>query len=209
MLGTIIQYIPSKILCETIKTQNMLPLKEAIAEKHSLAEKMTFNQRMFNGELSKEEYILYLCQQLAIFDAIEIHELPHPSLDRAGKVFEDIKELMGEGQIQITPLGSTNEYRKYLNKLTKEEQLPHVYLNYLAIMFGGQMMKSKIPGSGKMYEFDGDVREIAGSIRTIQKDEWADEANKALDYNINILDELQRLSESTSGETAVDGGEIA
>jgi len=209
MLGTIIQYIPSKILCETIKTQNMLPLKEAIAEKHSLAEKMTFNQRMFNGEISKEEYILYLCQQLAIFDAIEIHELPHPSLDRAGKVFEDIKELMGEGQIQITPLGSTNEYRKYLNTLTKEEQLPHVYLNYLAIMFGGQMMKSKIPGSGKMYEFDGDVREIAGSIRAIQKDEWADEANKALDYNINILDELQRLSESTSGETAVDGGEIA
>jgi heme oxygenase len=53
------------------------------------------------------------------------------------------------------------------------------------------------------------VREIAGSIRAIQKDEWADEANKALDYNINILDELQRLSESTSGETAVDGGEIA
>ena len=122
----------------------MLPLKEAIAEKHSLAEKMTFNQRMFRGELSNEEYILYLSQQLAIFDAIEIHELPHPSLDRAGKVFEDIKELMGEGQIQITPLSSTNEYRKYLNTLTKEELLPHVYLNYLAIMFGGQMMKSKI-----------------------------------------------------------------
>ncbi len=35
----------------------MLQLKDAIAEKHSLAEKMTFNQRMFNGELSNEEYI--------------------------------------------------------------------------------------------------------------------------------------------------------
>ena len=187
----------------------MLPLKDAIAEKHSLAEKMTFNQRMFNGELSDEEYILYLCQQLAIFDAIEIHELPHPALDRAGKVFEDIKELVGEGQIQITPLVATNEYRKYLNTLTKEEQLPHVYLNYLALMFGGQMMKAKTPGGGKMYEFDGDMREIVGSIRAIQKDEWADEANKALDYNINILDELQRVSESASSETAVDGGEIA
>ena len=187
----------------------MLPLKEAIAEKHSLAEKMTFNQRMFNGEISKEEYILYLCQQLAIFDAIEIHELPHPSLDRAGNVFEDIKELVGEGQIQITPLESTNEYRKYLNTLTKEEQLPHVYLNYLAIMFGGQMMKAKTPGSGKMYEFDGDMNEIIGSIRAIQKDEWADEANKALDYNINILDELQRVSESASNEVEVDGGEGA
>jgi heme oxygenase len=187
----------------------MLQLKDAIAEKHSLAEKMTFNQRMFNGELSKEEYTLYLCQQLAIFDAIEVHELPHPALDRAGRVFEDIKELMGEGQIQITPLEATNEYRKYLNTLTKEEQLPHVYLNYLALMFGGQMMKAKSPGSGRMYEFDGDMNEIVGSIRAIQKDEWADEANKALDYNINILDELQRVSESASIEAEGDGGEGA
>ena len=169
----------------------MLQLKDAIAEKHSLAEKMTFNQRMFNGELSNEEYILYLCQQLAIFDAIELHELPHSALDRAGKVFEDIKELVGEGQIQITPLQATNEYRKYLNTLTKEEQLPHVYLNYLAIMFGGQMIKSKVPGSGKMYEFEGDMRELIGSVRAIQNDEMADEVNKGFQYIINILDELQ------------------
>jgi heme oxygenase len=187
----------------------MLQLKDAIAEKHSLAEKMTFNQRMFRGELSNEEYTLYLCQQLAIFDAIEVHELPHPALDRAGNVFQDIKELMGHGEIQITPLVATNEYRKYLNTLTKEEQLPHVYLNYLALMFGGKMMKSKVPGSGKMYEFDGDMNQIIGSIRAIQKDEWADEANKALDYNINILDELQRVSESASNEVEVDGGEGA
>ena len=187
----------------------MLPLKEAIAEKHSLAQKMPFNQRMFRGELSNEEYILYLCQQLAIFDAIEVYELPHPSLGRAGKVFEDIKELMGENQIQITPLVATNEYRKYLRTLGKEEILPHVYLNYLAIMFGGQMMKKNVPGSGKMYEFEGDVREIAGTIRAIQKDEWADEANKALDYNINILDELQRVSESASVDVEGDGGEGA
>jgi hypothetical protein len=76
-------------------------------------------------------------------------------------------------------------------------------------MFGGQMMKSKVPGSGKMYEFDGDVREIAGTIRAIQKDDWADEANKALLYNINIFDELQRVSESASNEVEVDGGKSA
>jgi heme oxygenase len=177
----------------------MLPLKDAIAEKHSLAEKMPFNQRMFRGELSKDEYILYLSQQLAIFDSIERFELPHPSLKRSVNIFLDIKELMelqdGES-LDIKPLVATNEYRKYLNTLTQEELLPHVYLNYLALMFGGQMMKAKTPGSGRMYEFDGDMREIAGSIRAIQKDEWADEANKALDYNISILDELQRVSES-------------
>lgn len=177
----------------------MLPLKDAIAEKHSLAEKMPFNQRMFKGELSKEEYVLYLSQQLAIFDAIEVYELPHPALNRAENIFADIKELLeiqnGES-VDIKPLVATNEYRKYLNNLSQEELLPHVYLNYLALMFGGQMMKAKTPGSGKMYEFEGDMREIAGSIRAIQKDEWADEANKALDYNIAIFDELQRVSES-------------
>jgi len=187
----------------------MLPLKDAIAEKHSLAEKMTFNQRMFNGELSNEEYILYLSQQLAIFDAIERFQLPHPALNRVTPVLTDLKELLGEGTIEVKPLIATNEYRKYLNTLSQEELLPHVYLNYLALMFGGQMMKAKTPGSGKMYEFDGDMRDIAGSIRAIQKDEWADEANKALDYNINILDELQRVSESASNEVEVDGGEGA
>ena len=187
----------------------MLPLKDAIAEKHSLAEKMTFNQRMCNGELSNEEYILYLSQQLAIFDAIERFELPHPALNRVTPVLTDLKELLGEGTIEVKPLIATNEYRKYLNTLSQEELLPHVYLNYLALMFGGQMMKAKTPGSGKMYEFDGDMREIAGSIRAIQKDEWADEANKALLYNINILDELQRVSESASNEVEVDGGEGA
>ena len=190
----------------------MLPLKEAIAEKHSLVEKMIFNQRMFNGELSNEEYILYLSQQLGIYDAIEQYPLPHPSLNRIQNVLADIKELMGiditQG-IQIDLLESTKVYHKYLKSLTQEELLPHVYLNYLAIMFGGQMMKSKTPGSGKMYEFDGDMREIAGTIRAIQKDEWADEANKALDYNITIFDELQRVSESASTEAEVDGGEIA
>jgi heme oxygenase len=59
-----------------------------------------------------------------------------------------------------------------------------------------------------MYEFE-NMMEAAAAIRAIQKDEWADEANKALDYNINILDELQRISESASIDTEGDGGEGA
>jgi heme oxygenase len=180
----------------------MLPLKEAIAEKHSLAEKMPFNQKMFKGELSKEEYIGYLCQQLGIFDAIEEdRNLPHPSLNRVDAVYEDIKELVQSNDdqtLEIELLSSAKTYYDYLKSLDDVQILPHIYINYLALMFGGQMMKAKTPGSGKMYEFDGDVKEIVGSIRAIQKDEWADEANKALDFNIAILDELQRVSESLS-----------
>jgi heme oxygenase len=169
----------------------MLPLKEAIAEKHSLAEKMPFNQKMFRGELNNEEYANYLTQQYAIFNTLEKNPLPHPSLNRAELVKADIIELINEDSLVPLLLG-TAQYCDYLNTLTAEEQQPHIYLNYLAIMFGGQMMKEKTPGSGRMYEFV-DMREAAGSIRAIQKDEWADEANKALDYNIDILDELHRI----------------
>jgi hypothetical protein len=60
-------------------------------------------------------------------------------------------------------------------------------------MFGGQLMKEKTPGSGRVYEFD-NMKDVVMSIRSIQKDEWADEANKGLDYHIGMYDELQNRS---------------
>jgi len=171
----------------------MLPLKEAIQQKHSQAEKMPFNQKMAKGELTNQEYLMYLYQLLPIFQTIEALPLPHPSLARSEAVFADINELMDiqgayEGPLVILP--ATKQYTTYLNTLTMPQLFPHVYLNYLAIMFGGQIMKERVPGSGKMYDFE-NMREAMGAVRQIQKDEWADEANKALDFNIAILAQLE------------------
>jgi heme oxygenase len=173
-----------------------MELKEATAELHSKAEKMEFNQRMFRGELSTDEYVKYLYQQVSIFDAIESDELPHPSLARTDKVKEDILELKSTFNIMnILPI--TLAYSHYLSTLTKEDRLPHVYLNYLALAYGGQMMKTKVPGSGKMYDFE-DMHEAIGAIRAIQRDEWADEVNKGFQFIINIADELQNNTGSNS-----------
>ena len=173
-----------------------MDLREATAELHSKAEKMEFNQRMFRGELSTEEYVKYLYQQLSIFDSIESNELPHSSLARVDKVKEDILELTSQLDIMnILPI--TLAYSHYISTLTQEERLPHVYLNYLALAYGGQMMKSKVPGSGKMYDFD-NMQEAVGAIRATQKDEWADEVNKGFQFIINIADELQKLTGSNS-----------
>ena len=171
----------------------MLPLKEAIQEKHTQAERMPFNARMFKGELSKKEYLFYLHQQASIFQCIEEHKIPqmHPKLNRLENVFADIQELQKEVTDKFPSLESTKKYGMYLESLTDDRILAHIYLNYLALMFGGQMMKSKVPGSGKMYGFEGDMRELIGSVRAIQNDEMADEVNKGFQYIINILDELQ------------------
>ena len=165
-------------------------LREATAELHSKAEKMKFNQRMFRGDLSTDEYIKYLYQQLVIFEAIEAKELPHPSLVRVDKVKEDLEELESSLDKMTGPLPVTMVYANYLSSLTKEERLPHVYLNYLALVYGGQMMKSKVPGSGRMYDFE-NMHVSVGSIRALQQDGWADEVNKGFEFIITIADELQ------------------
>ncbi len=168
-------------------------LRESTAELHSKAEKMEFNQRMFRGELSTDEYVKYLYQQLMIFEAIESKQLPHPSLSRVDKVKEDLSELNSSLDKMNGPLSSTMMYSNYLSSLTQEERLPHVYLNYLALAYGGQMMKTKVPGSGKMYDFE-NMHVSVGTIRAIQKDEWADEVNKGFQFIINIADELQNTT---------------
>ena len=167
-----------------------MTLKEATAELHSKAEKMEFNQRMFRGELSPLEYGNYLTQQLVIFSEIERREvLPHENLKRSEVIRQDINEL-GVYTFKINK--ATNDYVVYLGDLNQNSLNAHIYLNYLAIMFGGQMMKSKVPGSGRMYEFEGDMRELIGSVRAIQNDSMANEVNKGFQYIINILDELQK-----------------
>ncbi len=168
----------------------MLPLKEATSVKHKEAERMPFNGRMFRGLLTKEEYLLYLNQQLNIFETIEKIGLPHESLQRTSSVQADIEELNAEGIENETVLGSTKAYTDYLASLSYEDLLPHVYLNYMAIMFGGQMIKKAVPSVGNMYEFS-NMQEAVGAIRAVQKDEWADEVNKGFDFNISIFDELE------------------
>ena len=55
-------------------------------------------------------------------------------------------------------------------------------------------IKSKIHGGGRIYKFD-NVAECIQSLQSIKKDEWATEANIALDYHIAILDELEEISD--------------
>lgn len=165
-------------------------LREATAEKHKIAEKMPFNQRMMQKQLSKLDYLNYINQHFEIFSAIEVNDLPHPSLNRAQLISLDIQELQLELKSPNVVLNSTKLYVAYLQSLSYQDLLPHIYLNYLAVMFGGQIIKKVVPSTGNMYEFE-NMNEAASTIRILQKDEWADEVNKGFDYNIAILEELE------------------
>jgi heme oxygenase len=170
-------------------------LKELTSEKHKLAETCIFNKRMMSGNITVDEYVTYLYQLREIFKKLEENPLPHSSLNRLDRITDDIIELSSNNVYEI--LKSTSEYVSYIDKLSIDERLPHIYLNYMALLFGGQMMKRGLPGSGRLYDFD-DNREAIVSIRNIQDDSWADEVNRGFDYTIEMFNELQQLFEQHS-----------
>lgn len=179
----------------------MLPLKEATAVKHREAERMPFNMRMLKGQLSKNEYLLFLNQQLQIFKAMENRDLPHEGLKRVERIEADIAELNAQGCYSDTVIESAQDYATYLNGLSDAQLLPHIYLNYLALMFGGQITKKAVPSTGKMYDFD-DMQEAMQSVRRVQQDAWADEVNKGFDFNIRLSEELENVCKQT--ESAIE-----
>jgi heme oxygenase len=167
-----------------------MSLKEATAEKHRAAEKMPFNVRMFKGQLTKQQYLAYLHQQLGLFEALEKVELPHQSLNRTSALLVDIAELVKDGCEPVELFQSSRDYINYLLNLSQIQQLPHVYLHYLAVMFGGQMIKSQVPSKGAFYYFS-EMPEGLMSIRNLQKDSWANEVNRGFDFTIAIFEELE------------------
>jgi heme oxygenase len=166
-------------------------LKESTAEKHKQAEKMPYNQLMIEGKFGILQYAEYLKSQYAIFSTIEDNfELPHLTLARKGATLIDLEKT---GFTDFTPDAKTQLYCDYLLGLTQDEINAHIYLHYLALMFGGQIIKTKVPSEGTMYDFGPDMMTAAGAIRAIQSDDWADEVNKGFDFMISIFGELHQI----------------
>lgn len=172
-------------------------LKDAIETNHRTAEQTEFNKLLMSGNVSTDEYLLYLRQLLHIFFRLEQRNvLPIDDMRRADHIIYDMS-ILNENKIMYSLLPSTHVYGKYLFTISNEKLMPHIYLHYMALLFGGQMMKDRVPGPGKLYEFK-NRKEIISSIREIQKDEWAAEANYGLEQFTGILDEIYKVSRPTS-----------
>lgn len=173
-----------------------MTLREATAEKHKLAEQHPFNQKLFKGVLKEEDYLFYLTQLFHIVSTIEdIVDLP-PNLVRLEAVDSDMTEIENRFSENLKTyalevLEETDDYCSYLSNISEEDIFPHVYLNYMALMFGGQMLKKVVPGSGNIYNFK-NMPALIEYIREKQKDEWAEEVNKGFDYIINIYNALEQ-----------------
>ena len=176
-----------------------MSLKELTQSKHDEAENLEFSKLLLSGNITKEQYGKYLYQMMLIYNGLEgvaqkfglLEELP--DLRRTPKIYTDLTELFGTNY-NCGWVKEALDYYKYLLTIAndpagKERIMAHVYVRHMGDLYGGQMIKKVIPGSGKFYEF-ADPAGLKALIRERLNDGMGGEANIAFDHAIKIMKAL-------------------
>lgn len=176
----------------------MSNLKELTWEHHERAETSAFATALMSGKIEPKDYQLYLFNQMICYGALEGVVSLDPkfhSIFRANAIFEDMHELMALENLSAieTALDTTVEYVNYINTIKDDNHklLAHVYVRHFGDLHGGQMIKKKVPGSGKYYDFDDRYNLIQG-MRTLLDDSMADEGRICFDFAFRSFEELSK-----------------
>lgn len=166
-------------------------LRDLIHDKHSEAENHRFTALLLSGTIPQEIYADYLYSQFRCYAILEERAralglfISIESIERAIKIFMDFEELEAVGVVY----DSVSNYAQHVLKLDKDQLLAHIYVRHFGDMYGGQMIKKAVPGSGTMYEFE-DRQGLIDKIRPLLSDDLAKEANICFDYVLALFEEI-------------------
>ena len=169
-------------------------MNEKIKEVHDEVEKMPFSLSLFKGDLTDTQSIAYMVNQWFIFQAMEhniFRKLPHPSLPRCDKISDCVIALGGkiDGDLMCR---ATARYINYIVGVEddKDKWYSHVYLNYMAMLMGGQIISERNPDMELMWNFS-DTTNAIKSIRKLKID-W-DQVYNGFLYHRDMLKELEEV----------------
>jgi heme oxygenase len=180
----------------------MSKIKELTWEHHKNAERQAFAKLLVSGNISEDLYATYLWNQHKKYDILEAMISSHglfaevgAKISRKTLMEADIAELW-KHDIAPPVVPSTIEYIDHMRDIMgdRDKIIAHMYVFYLGDMSGGQMIKKKIPGEGRMYDFGENVNELKDRIRDMTTDEMAEEAQWVFSSATKLFEELGELN---------------
>lgn len=167
----------------------MSTLKELTHHNHEIAENHSFTQLLLGGKITSGIYATYLANQLLQYQVLE-HCADHllqdlPGIQRSEYILQDLLEL----DEPVIIFDSTAEYCRHVKCLTDHGLWAHIYTKHMGDLYGGQIIKSKVPGSGAMYQFQ-NRQELIQLLRTKLDVSMASEANKCFELTLHLFSRI-------------------
>ena len=173
-----------------------MSLKELTQKHHKQAENQPFVGILFSGRCPHETYAVYLYQLYLIYETLEdigtksgfLKDLT--DLLRASKIKDDFNELWTESEPPAV-LDSVYAYMAYLDGLRHEPDRAwaHCYTRHMGDLMGGQQLKARVPGSGKMFQFN-NAGELITKIRGKLNDSMQNEVETAYEFATLIFKDM-------------------
>ena len=178
----------------------MSNLKELTWEHHKDAERQDYVKVLMSGKINPRFYATYLWNQHKKYDILEalagasglLDNLP--DIRRKVKIEQDFLELWDLDRHPVI-VESTEEYVERMRTLIgqPDKLMAHVYVLHMGDLSGGQMIQKKVPGQGRMYQFDTDKAALKEAIRAKTDDSMADEAKWVFTSATKLFKELMEL----------------
>lgn len=177
-------------------------LKQLTWEAHRNAERQAFTKELLGGNISNERYATYLFNQHPQYNVLENMAWMHglfddiPDIRRAPRIHEDYMELWGNHYETSPPVCPVVEdYLEYLYRISDDPHklMAHIYVRHFGDLSGGQFIAKRVPGQGRMYQFEQDPEEIKKIVREKLDDSMADEARVCFNYAETLFQQLMDL----------------
>jgi len=179
----------------------MSNLKELTKKEHTLAEKQDFVKVILSRKIHPNFYGVYLYNQYLRYNKLE--ELAEKkgifddlnNIKRARRIYRDYQESYSLPN-KPPVMDSVNRYLDHLDNISDNSQalMANIYVLHSGDLSGGQILARMVPGSGRMYQFDGDVDKLKEQIKKKTCDEMADEARLTFGYSTELIKDLIKLN---------------
>tara|TARA_B100000212_G_scaffold61135_1_gene41437 strand:- start:980 stop:1519 length:540 start_codon:yes stop_codon:yes gene_type:complete len=177
-------------------------LKELTYEHHRNAERQKFVKTLMGGSIPPKVYAEFLYNQYVAYNILEVCAMAEgvlndlPDIRRAPKILEDFQELWGKDAEPPKPKPSIQKYVDHIMSIKEdpEKLMAHIYTRHMGDLSGGQMIKKRIPGEGRLYMFT-DPDNLKTAIRSKLNDNMADEAKICFEYATELFKEMHNETE--------------